>query len=492
MSKKTDGSELEKRIGMIEMAFLSVAALYPMAMGVSNAAAAVSYAGFAAPLIPILGALLILFTSIPILEYARLTAFAGGYYGLVELGFGKAVGKFTALLNLFYFITFDVLTASAYSFIIYTSFYYMAHIIVPSYVFVLISVLVLAGMYIINTLALTLSTKVIIFSGIIQMIIMIIYAIIVIIKSPYNSLQAFNPSVAPGGLSGVMLGVILAGFLFYTGYGAPLFFAEEGKAPFKDVWRAILLGTSLPTLVGIIAMYSEVIAVGLPHASSLANDWNPAVVAYLPYVGLGGAIIYIIIALLGQAFGAFVPGMSAARLIYALARDGFINSTWLTKVHPKYKTPSNAGLLNLIIGTIATISVELLMFYTYGYQMGVFYSVFLAGSMTVAYWYFHHVIPDISLVFLYKRLGIPIKTLRNLIISIVAPIGSAIVFVYSFYLGYSSLTEPYFGGFLFVMISAVAAAIYIAYRRSKKTLGMSVVSEKINIEILKKTITKKS
>jgi len=47
---------------------------------------------------------LVIFLTIPILEYTRLAKFAGGYYGAAELGFGKAVGKFVALTNYFYYI----------------------------------------------------------------------------------------------------------------------------------------------------------------------------------------------------------------------------------------------------------------------------------------------------------------------------------------------------------------------------------------------------
>jgi len=479
--------ELKKDVlGMWGLAFLTVAALYPMAMGVSNAAAAVTYGGLAAPLILVIGALLILFMSIPVLEYARLTQFAGGYYGLCELGFGKGVGKYVALVNLLYFIFFDVLTASAFAFIIYTSLFYLAGYTLPSWAFVLLSLGVLVALYGINTFNLSVSAKLVILSGILQLIVMIVFGAIVIARTPYNTLRAFDPSEAPGGLGGVMLGTILAGFLFYTGYGVPLFFAEESKAAFKSVWRSIALGVIVPTLVGIFAVYSEVVAMNPANVGSLANDWNPAVVAYLPYLGLGGAILYVAVALLGQAFGAFVPGMGSARLIYSMARDNFIDSEWLRKVHPKYGTPANAGLLNLVVGALATLLVEGLMFSLYGYHQGVFNSVLLAGSMVVAYWFLHHMIPDVSLAFLYRRFGVKILALRNFLISVVAPGAGLALFIYSFYEGYSSLSEPYLGGFIFFAASAVVGAIYVWNRARRGKLGESMVLSKINDELLKK------
>ncbi|BBD73666.1 hypothetical protein HS1genome_2055 [Sulfodiicoccus acidiphilus] len=193
--------ELKKGVlGTWSLAFLTVAALYPMAMGVSNAAAAVSYGGLAAPLILVIGALLILFMSIPVLEYARLTQFAGGYYGLAELGLGRAVGKYVSLLNLIYFVFFDVLTASAFAFIVYTSLFYLANYTLPSWAFVALSIAVLVALYAVNTFNLSVSAKLVVASGVLQLVVMLVFAAFVIARTPYNTLDAFNPARAPGGL----------------------------------------------------------------------------------------------------------------------------------------------------------------------------------------------------------------------------------------------------------------------------------------------------
>jgi amino acid transporter len=476
MFSMAQGNELKKgRIGLWAMAFLTVAAIYPMAMAVSNAAAAVTYAGFAAPLIPIFGAILILLASVPILEYARLTSFAGGYYGLSELGFGKAVGKFVSLENLMYFLMFDVLTSTAFAYVIYSSLTYVSNYILPSWLYILISMLFFAAMYAVSVVDLRVAARWVIASGVIQIVILLIYGGVVIARTPYNSLAAFNPSVAPGGFSGLFLGVILAGFLFYTGYGVPLFFSEEGKASFSNVWKAILLGVIVTTAIGIFTMYSEVAAIGLSHAASLSSELSPGLAAYLPFLGLGAAWLFFIVALFGQAFGGFVPGMSFTRLLYSMGRDKFVASNWLTKVNSR-GSPKNAALLNAIAGAAVTIVVELLMIHFYGVTEGPFYALFLAGSMVVAYWFIHHIIPELALAFYLHKSGRRITTVRNFLISIVAPAGGVALFLYAFYEGYSSLTEPYFGGLIVVFITSLIAVGIIWYKSAKKTLGESYVT----------------
>lgn len=475
----------KNKVGLWAMAFMTVAAIYPMAMAVSNAAAAVQYGGFAAPLIPIIGALLILLATVPILEYSRIATFAGGYYGLAELAFGKAVGKFVGLENLFYFFSFDVLTSTAFAYVIYTSLTYVSNYALPSWAFIAISIAFMFGMFLITVLDLSISAKVVIISGLLQVIVLVSYSLVVIARSPYNSLQAFNPASAPSGLSGLFLGVILAGFLFYTGYGVPLFFSEEGKASFKDVWKAIVIGVIIPTVVGVIAIYAEVVAVGLPHAASLQNDLSPGLAAFIPYLGIPAAIVFIIVALLGQGFGGFVPGMTTARLLYSMSRDNFIGGKRLAKVSKK-GIPVNAAIVNLIIGIIVTVIDEVVMIHFYGLTQGVFDALFLAGSMAVAFWFIHHIIPDISLAIYLYRKKISLFKLRNFLISILAPAGAVILFVYSFYEGYSSLTEPYFGGLIFVLVSMVGVAIFVAVKYSRKTLGESYISKNVTLEPLEK------
>lgn len=466
------------------MVFLTVAAIYPMAMAVSNAAAAVTFGGFAAPLIPILGAVLILLATIPVLEYSRIASFAGGYYGLAEMGFGRAVGKFVGTQNLLYFISFDVLTSTAFAYVIYSSLTYVSSIVLPIWAFIAISIIFMFGMFLVTVLDLSISSKAVIISGIAQVVILVIYSAVVILKSPYNSAAAFNPAVAPGGLSGLFLGVILAGFLFYTGYGVPLFFAEEGKAPFKDVWKAIVIGVIIPTVVGVLAIYSEVVAFGLSHASRLSGELSPGLAAYLPYLGIPAAILFIVVALVGQAFGGFVPGMTTARLIYSMGRDGFFKSEKITKLSSK-GIPVNAALLNLVLGIVATVADEALMIKFYGLSQGAFNALFLSGSMAVAFWFVHHIIPDISLAFYLRKKGISLLKLRSFLTSVVAPAGAVILFVYSFYEGYKSLTEPYFGGFIFVLLSILVCAIYVLIKYKTNTLGESYVQRTVSAEKLK-------
>ncbi|MEM3363832.1 MAG: hypothetical protein QXR21_06015, partial [Thermoplasmatales archaeon] len=180
----------------------------------------------------------------------------------------------------------------------------------------------------------------------------------------------------------------------------------------------------------------------------------------------------------GQAFGGFVPGMSFTRLLYSMGRDKFMAARWLTKVN-KQGSPVNAALLNAILGAVVTIITEVLMIHFYGVTQGPFYALFIAGSMVVALWFIHHIVPEFALAFYIKKLGKRILTLRNFLVSILAPAGGVVLFIYAFYEGYSSLTEPYFGGLMVVFALTIVAIIIVWYKHAKGTLGDSYVTSTI-------------
>jgi hypothetical protein len=106
--------------------------------------------------------------------------------------------------------------------------------------------------------------------------------------------------------------------------------------------------------------------------------------------------------------------------------------------------------------------------------------------MAVAFWFVHHIIPDISLAVYLHRKKVSIMKPRNFLISVVAPAGAVALFVYSFYEGYSSLTEPYFGGLIFVLLSMLATIVFVAIKYKRKTLGGSYISTAVTLEAVKK------
>ena len=458
---------------------------YPIGVAMSAGAGFVVYAGVAAPLVLVFGALMILFFTVPVFEYSRISAFNGGYYGLAELGLGRAVGKYTATINLLYLLWWNIVGPAAVSFDVFTLLYYLFNYQLPAILYILISVGVMISIFIFSVFEIKATVRTFIIAVIIELVTIISVAFYVIAKAPYNSVSPFLVSSAPGGLNSIMLGVIVAGFLSYTMYGNPLFFAEEGKASYKDSWRAMVLIIVIFTILGLLGTYSELATVNPANPGNLTSVWNPAAVFYLPYIGFAGVLTYLVVAIGLQFFSTLTPGMTSARMLFSMSRDGFFKSKWLAQIDSKRGTPIHGAIVNLIIGLVLLVSFESILFAVYGTFNASFYALFLSGSMGVAFWFFHHIVPDISFPFFLRKHNIKLLSPRYFASAILAPAGAIILFVLALYYGYSGLAEPYFAGFVIVIAMILGTIVYTAYKWKKGELGESYVHQTINQDFLK-------
>ncbi len=465
----------KKQLGLWTLVALSMGSIYPLAFAVSNGAGAVVYAGFAAPVVPLFAALAILLVSVPALLFSKHVSFAGGYYGFAEKGFGLATGRYVALVNLLYYILMDVVSVVAVSYILSTALSALYGYTLPLYLYIIIALAATVLMFVFTVFNIKVSGKSVLIVVALQILIVLIFSFITIARTPYNSIQAFNVSKAPAGITGVMFAAVTAGFLFFTGYGAPFYFAEETKTSEKTVWKSVILSVIILTAVSVIATYAEVAAVGISNSSSLANDWNPAVVAFGTYVGSVGTLIFLAIALTGQVWAGIIGGMSGARLIYAMGRDKFLFPSSFAKTHTKYKTPVVAALFELIVTSIIAVIAPIALVTVYGYSLGIFYSLFLFGALTTFMWILQHLIVDAASVPFFKKLYKKL-TPKVLMGTLVPTLAAGALFIYADITAYVGIGEPYLGGLVVIILFLVVFLIYIAYLRANKKLGSSMLN----------------
>jgi amino acid transporter len=472
----------DKKLGLVMYSFLSMAIIAPLAMIVGNASGSVTYAGMAAPLIPIVGAIFILFASLPIFEYTRFIPFAGGYYGLAELGFGKAVGKWVALgyIGSEVFAS-GILQASFIPFVVFTTVQLLYGVLLPQWLFFVIMILVLVWGYLSTLRNVRMTFQFIVGIVITEILLVVIFSIAGLSTVHTLSLAPFSISSSPTGFSGLFLGVILTGFLFYGGYGTSIPYSEEGNSQ-KTMWKALLIGILVTAIIGVLGMYAEVEIIGASKIGTIASSVNPAVTAFYPIVGQVGIWVLIVdyvLAIMIVATGMLGAG---ARVIYAMSRDNFfpkkINEIG-SRLDTKRNVPSGGALIMFVLNLITSLIISSLIFYEYGYYNGMFYIPFLTGSIFVAMWYFHHIVPDLAMMrALPKKFKRKLTTPRNLFVSVISPLGGAAIFTYAFIEGYSTLVEPYTAGLVFVILTMILLAVWVVIKHHRGTLGRSFVEEK--------------
>lgn len=477
MAVQSEETELRKNaVGLLGLVSFSLVNIFPLSFAVTTAATAVVYGGFAAPLVPIFAGLVTLAVSIPIILFARKIHHAGGYYAFVEAGLGKPVGKFTAMTILFYYIMADLSAVIPTSYVLATGLQYIFNYTMPIWLYIILSVLFTFVMFVMTVLDVRYSPKLLMVIALAQIVVGGVLAAAVIFKTPYNSLAAFDPRVAPGGLSGIMLAIMTGGFLTFTGYGAPLFMSEEAKNPKRDVPLSIIIALITVTLFSVLMMYAEVAAVGLQNAASLSNDWNPAIVAMLPYVGFWPVMVFFAVAVIGQLWCGSAVGMAAAREIYAMARDEFLFPKSLSKTSKRFKTPIYAALLELIIVLIMGIGGTLLFYNFFGYSLGIFYSWVFWGALTTFAWVIYHSITNLSYISFVRKTRERLSAV-NVAAMILGLIGVAL-FILAGYYGYNGISSPYNYGLYGAIAWLILSVIYVAYKWRKGELKSYL--EKLN------------
>lgn len=470
-----ESSLAKNKVNLSRMIALGMAGVFLYGYAYATSGGFISTAGSAAIYVGILGLIVVILVAIPILEYTRMVKFSGGYYGLAELGFGRAVGKFTAMVNYFYYNFWQVGDSLITGMLMVVGYFIITGSLLPEWLFYVVAIVTATAMFIGAITEVSLGTKIIFISMIVQIILVLGSALYVISTSHYNSLVYLNPDSAKGGFSGIALGASIAGFLTFIGYGNAIFYSEEGRESRKIVWRSIIISLILTVVIGTISIYSELVATS--NINAIEASAIPLLTAYGKYYGTIGLIVF---------WAAFIPiyyttiigGAGAhARLLYSMARDNFIGGKWLKQLHPKRHIPEHAAFVNYLITLGIVIVSSIIIFSVYGYnETAMFYLGFAPFTTATILWYFHHFIPDISLAFYIKKNKIKESRIRFAVTSIIAPAAGVIIFAYAFYSGIvSDLLEPYFAYVLTALVLVGSAAIYVFYKAKTNTLGDSTV-----------------
>jgi amino acid transporter len=477
-SGSTEGELSKNSISLLGLIIISMAGVLAI-IGPMEVSSFVGAAGPAAMWPVILGFVLFLIVSLPILEYTKFTNFAGGYYGLAELGFGRAVGKYTSLSNYVFYIFWQTTNFFAMSAIIIDTVYELYNYMVPIWGWLLIGIAVLILTNIMASLKAKLLSKILIYITIGTTILVLGFILFDIFRSPYNSTFYLNPANSYNGFTGIAKGTAIYGFFLFVGYGSTLFYSEEARNGRKDVWKAIYIGLGLSAFIIALSAYSVVATVPVSSLGVVSSASLPEIVAWIHYIPKSALLILslIVVVISMLSFGAGAGSQS--RLMWSMARDQFINSVKLRKLSSRTKTPVNSILLQFIAVLAVSFIIAATMVATYGYNVTTITTAwFAAGAGGTIVWYFHHFIPEFGLFpYLNRNKEIRYSKFRKWIVGLVIPIAGTSLFVYTFYLGIlSDLLEPYFAFMLAALIALLAIFLYVFYKARTDKLGESTVA----------------
>jgi amino acid transporter len=162
--------------------------------------------------------------------------------------------------------------------------------------------------------------------------------------------HVFSVSASPGGFSGVVVGAVF-GVLAFTGFEAPAYLGEEAVQPRRTVPRAILLTTVLIGIVFVFFFYVTTVGWGVPDIAKLPANPAPWDTLGRTYWGAGPTILVDIASVVALVAGALAAQNGAARMLFALGRDGLLPRALGRTLH-RFGTPV-AALTVLLAVSIA-------------------------------------------------------------------------------------------------------------------------------------------
>ena len=177
------------------------------------------------------------------------------------------------------------------------------------------------------------------------------------ITLPHFHLSNLTQNAFPHGWIGVGAAIPFA-IWFFLGLEGVANVAEETINPQKNILRGF--GYALFTLIILCALvFIASIGVGgwekvvYPTAGAEASD-SPLPMALSQITGNSGLLYHLLITIGLMGLVASFHGLilAASRATYEFGKTGCIPE-FFGKIHPKFKTPANALILNMLIGIIA-------------------------------------------------------------------------------------------------------------------------------------------
>ncbi|SHE52280.1 Amino acid permease [Ferrithrix thermotolerans DSM 19514] len=358
----TDGvakPELKRgAIGLREVTFQSITAMAPGAAVAASIPAGAAFAGGDLPLSVLIALIASLLTAVSIGELASRIPSAGSLAAYGAKAIHPIVGFFIGWGYIFVYALVPALVFLQLGFTVAGTLSTEIH----GYPASLWWPWSLAGMgvvFIINYRGITTSAKTGTILGAIEIAVFGVLAVLFIAKAGgHNTLSVFGTSYTPKafhGVTGVIAGSVYS-LLAFAGFEAAAPLAEEAKSPKVTIRKGILAATVGIGIFYVFTTYAVTVIYGPGKFANFnsASSWQGLAQSMF---GLFWILVFFAIINSTLANGNAGTNVST-RMSYALARVGVFPGA-LAKITPRFQTPKNANIIQLIVSVAAVLVLGL-------------------------------------------------------------------------------------------------------------------------------------
>jgi amino acid transporter/predicted transcriptional regulator len=428
-------ADLKRSLGLRDVFFLSFGGMSPLLSLLTYGAVALEYGGPLAPLIMIIGMLLVLVNGLVVMQLSKRFRTTGGYYTYAFQALTERVGLSTGWMYLFYSSLYAMAYLVGAVFIVNTLFGISSYliffvIIIPAITFLILGVRP--------------SSKYAVYTGIIEILVIVVIFVFSILLAG-GSTYIPNPITMHISSGFLALGILFA-MSIPTGYGSIAPISGEIKDPEKTVGRAavsvIMVGGTLATIF-LYGIYNLLLHLGISTSSSgglpilgiLENHFS----VYSYYI-----IIVVAIASINDGILALLSfGSAASRTIFRMGVDRSFPAFFAKKIRDQ-------PIAGNITVSLILFFIPLIMITRFPNET----AFIILGTIASLGGLFIHIIADFSLIRIglrrskrmllrgAKGLWSRTKDYKEVILAIAASIITSIELIYAAYstvLVYSTL-----------------------------------------------------
>jgi len=415
-------------IGLTGALMQNITHIAPAIAALFFTTAVVGFAGEAAPLAYLLGVIVVVMLGSTLVQLSKHMPSAGGYYTYVSRALHPRAGFLTSWMYVLYAPIAGGPGFGYLGFILQQELKTNYQINVPWlwWVCVLVFTVVVAFL---QHRGIKISAQAMLILGGLEMIIVFVLAVWGFARPGAGGFTFavfdFNKKLT---VEGFALAVVFSiqGLTGWEG-AAPL--AEETRNPRRNVPRATMLSIFILGVFLVIAYAGQIIGWGVNKVSSLPGSPDlPGLV--LAHRFWGGAWVILLLALFNSVLAVGLATANVGtRMWYRMAKGGSLPKP-LAKVNAKYKTPTNAILVQVVISLITGLAV--------GAWIGADKSFFLVdGLVLVMAVLFVYVIANVAVFWYYLQQR---RASFNIFLHIVFPLISTGALIYA--LVYSFIPFP--------------------------------------------------
>jgi amino acid transporter len=343
-------------LGLVSVTMQAITHIAPAIAALFFTQFLVTLSGETAPLAYFVGVIVVLMLGNTLIQFSRQLPSAGGYYTYVSRALGARAGFLTSWMFILYSPMAGGVVAAFFGFTAANELKVSYGLDVPWLWWV--SVIVVGG--VVATLqyrGIELSARTLLITGGAEIVIVLALAITGVLNPGPGgvSLREFNPgNIGVGtafGFSGFTLAIVLA-VQGLTGWEAAAPLAEETRDPKRNVPLSVILSIVILGVFLVFTYWGVITGFGPDNIKGIVNSPD------LPGLGLarrvwGAGWWFILIAFLSSTIAvALATANVSTRMWYSMGRNGAFPQLF-AKVHPAYKTPTNAIFAQLGL-TLAT------------------------------------------------------------------------------------------------------------------------------------------